>query len=365
MENRDLPIRARAEILDVPPYKQGRSVTNGFKLSSNENPFAPLPEVQEAFTAMAPRLGRYGAPPMTELREKIAARFGGSATVDNVYLGAGSVMILVQLLHAVAGPGDNFVYPWPSFEAYPTLGFIQGAEARPVPLREDHTHDADAMLKAIDERTRAVIVCTPNNPTATTLTAADFKRIIEGVPSDVLVILDEAYYEFVQDADAVRGEDVFGKYPNLVVLRTFSKAYGLATLRIGYGIGDPAIWALAGQVAVPLGVSLPAEAAASRVLDEDVRERMEALFAQLNERRERLVAGLQELGIEPAKSEANFIWIPTAPGIEPETVAEAFAERGSSVRPFIGHGTRITVGEEESIDLVVDVFRELLAKAGK
>lgn len=356
-DNATPPVRLRADVLAVPAYRQGAAPTKpGFKLSSNEMPFEPLPGVVEAVAQRAAGMNRYAAAAMPELRAIVAGEFGVS--LDHVHLGAGSVAILYQLVHAAAAQGDEYVHAWPSFEAYPSLGLAAGAVPVPVPLTDRAEHDLDAMADAVTERTRAILLCTPNNPTGPAIRRADFDRFMARVPGDVLVVLDEAYREFVTDADAVRGEEVLARHPNLVVLRTFSKAYGLAALRIGYGVGDPAILSAAASVAVPLSVTGIAESAALASLTPEARAAHAERIAVSNARRERLAAGLRGLGLDIPDAQGNFVWIPErSEGGVADAVALAaeIADEGTLVRPFAGHGVRISVGEEESLDLIVSL----------
>ena len=230
-----MPVRLRPEIVALPAYKQGKPASDdAFKLSSNENPFEPLPSVIAAVAAHT-AFNRYPDATALALRERLAARFG--LTPDEVHIGSGSVAILAQLILAAAGAGDEVVYSWRSFEAYPTLVAVAGATSVQVPNRADHGHDLPAMAAAITDNTRVVIVCSPNNPTGNIVTADEFEAFMASVPSDLLVILDEAYIEFTTDAAATNGPALLARYPNLVVLRTFSKAYGLAGLRVGYALG--------------------------------------------------------------------------------------------------------------------------------
>ena len=369
-EKPDTPVRVRDDVLAVPAYRQGAAPSSdGFKLSSNENPFDPLPSVL-ASMAEASTLNRYAAAAMTELRSEIAAAFeasrsgsetGDPVTAEHVHLGAGSVAILYQLVHAVAGAGDEVVYAWPSFEAYPALTLVPGARSVPVPLTDTYAHDLDAMADAITPRTRAVLLCTPNNPTGPAISREDFDRFMQRVPVDTLVVLDEAYREFVTDGRAVRGEDVLHAHPNLAVLRTFSKAYGLAALRIGYGIGHPALWQAAAVTQIPLSVTGLAEVAARASLAPAAQAENNARVTELCARRDRLVADLRALGIHVPDAQGNFVWIPEANGIDAMALAAAFTEAGTLVRPFAGHGVRISVGEAESLDVVTDIVRENLS----
>ncbi|WP_336660066.1 histidinol-phosphate transaminase [Leucobacter sp. USHLN153] len=360
-------VRFRPDVLAVPPYRQGAAPTKpGFKLSSNENPFAPLPEVLEAIAAHT-GVNRYAAVAMPELRETIGAEFGVPGS--HVHLAAGSVAILYQLVQAAAGAGDAYLHAWPSFEAYPALGLASGAEGVRVPLTATAEHDLDAMADAITESARVVLLCSPNNPTGPAIRRSDFDRFMARVPADTLVVLDEAYREFVTDPEAVRGEDVLGDHPNLVVLRTFSKAYGLAGLRIGYGVGDPAIFAAAASVAIPLSVTGIAEIAARASLTPAARAVNAERVAELAARRDALAAALRALGLAIPEAQGNFVWVPEAlisEGGVPDALALAasFADSGTLVRPFAGSGVRISVGEPESTAEVLRVIREHLVALG-
>lgn len=347
----EIPVRVRPEVAALPPYKQGRQAgAEAFKLSSNENPFDPLPGVLERVRA-ASALNRYPDASAARLRERLAERYGVGS--DAVHIGAGSVSILAQLVQATCGPGDELVYAWRSFEAYPWLAVVAGATAVHVPLGEGARHDFDAMAAAITDRTRAIIVCSPNNPTGPIVTQAEFDAFVQHVPADVLVILDEAYAEFVTDPDAVNGlRDPGGpRHPNVVVLRTFSKAYGLAGLRIGYAVGHPRVLDAARSTAIPLSVTAHAEEAALASLEAE-SELLERVHA-IAERRDRLAAALRDAGWSIPDAQGNFVWLPS--GDETLRFAAAFEEAGLIVRPFAGGGIRISVGEEESVDKVLRI----------
>ncbi|WP_336992118.1 histidinol-phosphate transaminase [Leucobacter sp. VD1] len=363
-ETAEPPVRIRTDVLATPAYRQGAAPTKpGFKLSSNENPFAPLPGVLEAVAQRAGEINRYAAAAMPELRAALAGEFGVS--LDHVHLAAGSVAILYQLVQAAAGPGDEYLYAWPSFEAYPSLGLASGATGVGVPLTASAEHDLDAFADAITDRTRVILLCTPNNPTGPAIRRADFDTFMTRVPADTLVVLDEAYREFVDAPDAVRGEDVLRAHPNLVVLRTFSKAYGLAALRIGYGVGHPAILSAAASVGIPLSVTGVAESAALASLTPAAREAHAERVAEISRRRDALAAGLRELGIAVPEAQGNFVWLPEGRdrgGVaNAQALADAFADAGTLVRPVAGHGLRISVGEAESIPEVLRVVSAFLA----
>jgi histidinol-phosphate aminotransferase len=347
----EIPVRVRAEVAALPPYKQGKQAgAEAFKLSSNENPFDPLPGVLARVQA-ASALNRYPDAAANRLRARLAERFG--VDVDGVHIGAGSVSILAQLVQATSGPGDEVIYAWRSFEAYPWLAVVAGSTAVQVPLTPDARHDLDAMAAAITDRTRAIIVCTPNNPTGPIVTQAEFDAFVARVPSDVLVILDEAYAEFVTAPDAVDGARVLagGAHPNVVVLRTFSKAFGLAGLRVGYAIGHPRVLDAARSTAIPLSVTAHAEEAALASLEAEAE--LIQRVRTIAERRDRLAAALREAGWRIPDAQGNFVWLPS--GDETVEVAAAFDAAGLIVRPFAGDGIRISVGEEESVEKVLRI----------
>ncbi|MCS3844341.1 histidinol-phosphate transaminase [Microbacterium sp. AK031] len=343
--------RIRPEIAALAPYRQGKQAgPDAFKLSSNENPFEPLPSVLEALAHTTP-INRYPDATATRLRERLAAGYG--VELDQVHVASGSVAILYQLVQAAASVGDEVVYAWRSFEAYPGLPLVAGATGVQVPLTADARHDLDAMADAVTEHTRAILLCTPNNPTGPIITSDEFAAFVAKVPADVLVILDEAYAEFVTAEDAVDGlaERVFERHPNVVVLRTFSKAYGLAGLRVGYAIGQARVLDAARATGIPLSVTAAAETAAIASLDAEA-ELLDRV-AVIVERRTRLLDGLRAQGWDVPDSQANFVWLPT--GERTDEVAAAFVAADIIVRPFSGDGIRVSVGEEASIDRVLHV----------
>ena len=346
-----IPVRVRPEIAALPPYKQGKQAGgDAFKLSSNENPFDPLPGVLEAVNA-ATALNRYPDATAGRLRRRLAERF--AVDDDSVHVAAGSVSILAQLVLATSGPGDEVIFAWRSFEAYPWLAVVAGATPIQVPLTADARHDLPAMAAAITDRTRVIIVCTPNNPTGPIVTQTEFDAFADTVPSDVLIILDEAYAEFVTDRESVDGLTVLGAEgrANVVVLRTFSKAFGLAGLRVGYAVGHPRILDAARSTSIPLSVTAHAEEAALASLEqEDELLRRVRVIAQ---RRDRLAAALRAAGWRIPQAQGNFVWLPG--GRETLELANAFDEAGLIVRPFAGDGLRISVGEEDSVEKVLAI----------
>lgn len=361
-----MTVPIRAAVAGLPAYKAGKPAGAGngptFKLSSNENPFAPLPEVLAAVQASCAAMNRY--PDMANAA--ILAALAEHLTTpevpvgeDNLAFGTGSVAVLYHLLQAVCEPGDEVVYAWRSFEAYPIAVQVCGAVGVQVPLRPDATHDLDAMAAAITPRTRAVLVCTPNNPTGPAVRHDDLERFIAAVPADVLIAVDEAYVEFVTDPAAARGLELFRDHPNVVVLRTFSKAYGLAGFRVGYAVAEPTLTTAIRAVSLPFGISVPAQAAVLAALSAH-----EALMARVGEivvARDTLVAGLAGLGFELPDTQANFVWF----GARAQTMAyaQAFTEAGLMVRPYVSgadwDGVRVTIGEPEANARVLEVAARL------
>lgn len=343
-------MRIRPEIAALPAYRQGKQAgADAFKLSSNENPFDPLPGVVEA-VQRAHGFNRYPDATASRLRARLAERFG--VTDDHVHIAAGSVSILFQLAQATSGHGDEILFSWRSFEAYPSLPVVAGAHGVTVPNDAAGGHDLDAMADAVTDRTRMIIVCSPNNPTGPIVTQEGFDAFLTRVPADILVVLDEAYAEFVTDPAAVDGARVLAAgHPNVVVLRTFSKAYGLAGLRVGYAVGDPRILGAARSTGIPLSVTAAAEEAALASLDAE--DELKVRVAELATRRDELATRLRGAGWEVPLAQGNFVWLPA--GDRALEVAAAFEEAGLIVRPFAGDGVRISIGEAESVDRIVEV----------
>lgn len=350
----DERVHIRPEIAVLPAYKQGRqAAADAFKLSSNENPFPPLPGVVEAVQAQT-AFNRYPDATALAVRAVLANRFG--TTVDEVHVAPGSVAILHELAKATSGPGDEIVYAWRSFEAYPGVVTVAGATSVQVPNRADGGHDLDAMAAAVTERTRMVIVCTPNNPTGPVVTGAEFEAFMARVPSSVLVVLDEAYAEFVTEPTAVRGAPLLERYPNLVVLRTFSKAYGLAGLRVGYALGPTYVLDAVRACAIPLSVTAQGQAAALASL-----ERESELLARVSEiaaLRDRIVTSLREQGWDVPDAQGNFVWLPT--GELTAHAAERFEQAGIIVRAFGNEGIRVSIGEHEAVGTLLETARSLV-----
>ncbi|GGH33283.1 histidinol-phosphate transaminase [Microbacterium album] len=351
-------LRVRADLAEVPAYKQGRSADAGddrviYKISSNENPYAPLPSVVDAVADALAGINRYPESAASALTARLAGRFGVAG--EHLVFGAGSVEIVSQLMRATAGPGDEVLFAWRSFEAYPMLARAAGAVPVQVPLTADHRHDLPAMLAAITDRTRLVIVCNPNNPTGTTIGDAELRAFIDAVPPHLPVLIDEAYLHFNQRADSPAGIEYFRAYPNVVVAHTFSKAYGLAGVRVGYAIAPTTLAAAMRKVSVPFGVTSLAQVSAIASLDAEpeLQERVDALVAE----RERVVSALTAAGWQLPETQTNFLWFPLG-----EHTADAmgvFDAHGLVVRGFPGEGLRATIAETEANDRLIAAATEL------
>lgn len=333
----------------VPGARGAAGASEPVKLSSNENPLPPLPSVVEAIARASGGINRYPDMFAVDLTERIADAAG--VAPDRVAVGGGSVAVLAHILQAFAGPGDEVLYAWRSFEAYPILARAVGAATVEAPLAAGARHDLDAMLAAITERTKVVLVCSPNNPTGTAVRADELARFMDAVPPHVLVVLDEAYLEFVTDPAAVRSADVLGRWPNLVVLRTFSKAYGLAGLRVGHALGEPDIIGAVRAVVTPFSVSGVAQAAAIASLDAEAEllDRVQGIVAE----RDRVAAALRADGWEVPDAQGNFLWL--ALGEQTSDFAAALAAESPSllVRPFAGDGVRVSIGTAEENDALL------------
>jgi histidinol-phosphate aminotransferase len=337
----------RADLDALPSYVPGRSpadlarelgLPEAIKLASNEVPYGPLPGVVEAITEAAAGVHRYPDMGVVALRAALAERH--DVAPERIATGCGSVALCEHLARATCLPGDEILYSWRSFEAYPIIVATTGATSVRVPNNAAHGHDLAAMAAAVTDRTRMVLVCNPNNPTGTSVRRADLDRFLDAVPDDVLVVLDEAYREFVTDPDVPDGLRVYGDRPNVVVLRTLSKAWGLAGLRVGFLVAPPEVAAAVRKVVTPFSTSAVAQAAALAALgqQEEVARRCALVIAE----RDRLGEAVRKLGVDVPDSQANFIWLPL--GERSVEFGAACESRGVIVRPFAGDGVRVTVG---------------------
>ncbi|GAB1694815.1 histidinol-phosphate transaminase [Krasilnikovia sp. M28-CT-15] len=354
----------RADLDALPAYVAGRNVadlardlglTEAIKLASNEVPYGPLPGVPEAIAEAARTVHRYPDMGVVALRDKLADRYG--VRPDRIVTGCGSVALAETLAKATCLPGDEIVHAWRSFEAYPIIATGAGATGVRVPNTAGHGHDLSAMADAITDRTRLVIVCNPNNPTGTSVRRAELDRFLAQVPDDVLVVLDEAYREFVTDEQVPDALETYGDRPNVVVLRTMSKAWGLAGLRMGFLVAQPEVAATIRKVVTPFSTNLLAQAAALAALDaeDEVTRRCAVIIAE----RDRVTEALRKLQLEVPASQANFVWLPL--GDRAAAFGAACESRGVIVRAFQPEGVRVTIGTPEENDAFLAAAEQALA----
>jgi histidinol-phosphate aminotransferase len=357
------PRRALDAIASYTPGKAAetvmreQSLDSAVKLASNENPFSPLPSVLAAIDgSAAASLNRYADHRAVAVRRALAARYGLEPA--NVAVGCGSVGVLQQVLLAYVDPGDEVLYNWRTFEAYPIATALVGGVEVAVPTRFEAL-DIPALAKAVTERTRVVFVCSPNNPTGTVVAEEELLALLDAVPDDCLVVLDEAYHEYVTAAHAPDALAVLDAHPNLAVLRTFSKAYGLAALRIGYLLGHPEVAASVDKALTPFAVNGLAQAAALASLeaDEELSARVDETLAE----RERVAGALRRRGYSVPDAQANFVWLPA--GATAAALAAAMERRGVVARPFPGDGVRVTVGAPEENDRFLAAFEAAASEA--
>ncbi|MFC4591657.1 histidinol-phosphate transaminase [Sphaerisporangium corydalis] len=339
--------RFRRILDELPAYRAGKAVVSAdgrsFKLSSNECPYDPLPSVVEAVATAAREMHRYPDPASAALTDALAERY--KVPREHLALGAGSVTVAQQLFEAVSEPGAEVIYAWRSFEAYPLLADLAGVTSVRVPLT-DETHDLQAMAAAITPATRMIFVCNPNNPTGTANRSEELTVFLDQVPEDVLVVLDEAYREYVRDVDVPDGLGLYPDRPNVAVLRTFSKAYGLAGLRVGYLIAHEPVASAVRKTTVPFAVNAIAQAAAiaSLAAEDELLERVEAVVKERTRVRETLLG--QGWAVPP--SEANFVWLRL--GDHTGEFADRCAVDGVAVRPFGAEGARVSIGSPDAND---------------
>lgn len=353
--------RIREALSRLPAYVPGKPAAapegvTAYKLSSNENPYPPLPSVLKVVREAAASMNRYPDMAVTGLTRALAEHLDVPA--ECLATGTGSVGVLGQVVQACCDAGDEVVFAWRSFEAYPIVTTLAGAVPVQVPLDEAHRHRLDAMADAITDRTRVVLVCTPNNPTGTVVHDDELRAFLARVPADVLVVIDEAYLEFVQDVETPDALAIWREHPNVMVLRTFSKAYGLAGLRVGYGVAHPEMAAALRKTAVPFGVNSLAQAAAVASLGvaDELQERVDALVKE----RGRVADGLRDQGWDLAPSEANFVWFDL--GEESTAFTAACEEAGLMVRQYGTDGVRVTIGESAANDRLLEVCARWLAR---
>ncbi|MCZ4125216.1 histidinol-phosphate transaminase [Streptomyces sp. H39-S7] len=346
-----MTVEGRRDLAAIPPYNIPTQRPEAVLLNSNEWPGPPSAAVQQAIRDAAARGNRYPAWSSDEL----VARLAEHHDLDPgwISVGCGSVSLCQQVVQATCGPLDEVIHAWRSFEAYPVVARVHGAVATEVPLTRYHVHDLDAMAAAVTERTRLIFVCNPNNPTGTAVRTVELTRFLDRVPAHVLVVLDEAYREFVTDPDVPDGIPLALERDNVAVLRTFSKAYGLAGIRVGYCVAPPSVTGVVAKVAIPFAVSRTAQAAALAALGE-TRESSTAC-RRVTAERDRVHGELRALGYEVSPSQANFHWLPLG------SVSAAFGahceKESVLVRVFGTEGVRVTVGSPAENDLLLSAAR--------
>jgi histidinol-phosphate aminotransferase len=331
------------------------------KLASNESPYPPLKEIVDAAAAALAGAHRYPDPTNAALRRKLADRHGVPA--NRIAVGNGSCDVLLAAGEALLEPGAEVVYAWPSFSVYPHLAAAAGARAIEVPLDADHRHDLEAMVKEVTVATRLLIVCNPNNPTSTAVPLDEIAELLKRVPRHVCVILDEAYVEFSVLQDPEDSIDMLKRHPNLVLLRTFSKVYGLCGLRVGYALcGSDEFRTAVDQIRQPFFCNAAAQAAAVEALNhqDEVARRVERNLAE----RIGLEQGLSELGIECAESQANFLWFDLGEDRDEAEIVRGLAQRGVLVRAGTALGRegalRVTVGTQAENERFLEALGALL-----
>ena len=350
--------RLRPALAGLPVYVPGKTVPGAIKLASNETVLGPLPSVRAAIEDATALLNRYPDNGCVALKAALARHVGPGFAPENIAVGCGSVSLCQQLVQITASVGDEVIFGWRSFELYPPQAQVAGAAPIQVPLT-DHTYDLDAMLAAVTDRTRLIFVCNPNNPTSTVVEPDALTRFVEAVPPHIVVAIDEAYVEYIRDGMAPDSLGLVQTHSNVVVLRTFSKAYGLAGVRVGYAIGQPDLITALDKVYVPFTVSNIAQAAAIASLDaaDELLARTDAVVAE----RSRVSAELRAAGFTLPPSQANFVWLPL--GSRTRDFLKRAADARIVVRPYGTDGVRVTIGAPEENDALLRFARNWTSAA--
>jgi histidinol-phosphate aminotransferase len=346
----------------MPSYKPGKDakqteqelgITDAIKLASNENPMEPIPEVIDAITDVVAGINRYADHRAVEMRQTIADWQG--LPVEHVTVGAGSSAILHRLVSAYVDPGDEVLYPWRSFEVYPIYTRLLDGEPVTVPLVNE-TADLTGLLEAITEKTKLIMIANPNNPTGTALTTAALAEFCASVPDRVIVVIDEAYFEFVEPTFGNSVTDLLPDHRNAIVTRTFSKAQGLAGLRVGYAMGDPDIITAIDKTQMPFAVSMPSQAAAIAAVNhaDKIAERVEGIVSE----RARVISEVRRWGVEVPNSQANFFYLPL--GEKSNDVFASMERDGVVTRLFDQLGVRITISTPAENDRMLAALKGAL-----
>jgi histidinol-phosphate aminotransferase len=350
-----MTVRLRPAMGALPSYVPGRKHPGAVILASNESPYGLLPSVKEVIGGLTAGVSRYPDMSSARLIEAIAAHH--DVEPSRIAVGAGSVEVVAQIAAAVVDADDEVVFGWRAFEAYPIITAVVGGHAVQVPLK-DHTHDLEAMADAVTDRTRLVLICNPNNPTGTAVGAVALTRLMDRVPDDILVVVDEAYRHYADPTEIPDALALLGDRPNVVVTRTFSKAYGLAGLRVGYCVAAPDVATAVRKTQTPFSVSGLAQECAIAALADDTEVIRRAALTVAE--RVRMSERLTELGYEVAPSQANFLWLVL--GDAATDLAAKAAAAGVIVRPFPDEGVRVTIGLPEENDQFLGVASEWAAR---
>jgi len=342
-----------ARVREIPVYPAAATYAFGgelVKLASNETPFEPHPQVLEAVEAQLRTLNRYPDPERNALRRRLSERTGVPA--GRIAVGNGSCELLLAAADAMLEPGTELVYAWPSFSMYPQLAAMSGARGVTVPLTGAGEHDLEAMAREVTAATRIALVCNPNNPTATALSPSAIDQFVGELPRHVAVILDEAYVEFSSLQDPDESIALLDRHPNLILLRTFSKVYGLCGLRVGYALGSEEFRLAVDRVRQPFSVNALAQAAASEALNhvDELERRVEQTAIE----RLHVESELEERGVKTTDSQANFSWVSLGEPENEDEVVGGLAERGVIVRAGKALGEegwmRVTYGTRREND---------------
>ncbi len=357
-------------ILEIKPYQPGKPVEElerelgiqgAIKIASNENPHGPSPKALAAMRDALGDMNRYPDGAAFALREKLADRFG--IETNQLIFGCGADEVLELLAKSFLRPGDEVVYAWPSFAMYPVVVKGMGATSVQVPLDEDLQHDLDAMAKAVNERTKMVILCNPNNPTGTTFGKRAFEAFVKSLPRDLILVVDEVYWDFARSDDFPDTLGCIAGRPGTISVRSFSKIYGLAGMRIGYGICDAELADILNRARHPFNVSRLAEIAAVAALDDT--EHVERTLRLNREGAELITREFEALGLRVWPTDTNFMLVKLdRPGTE---VYEALLREGVIVRPLPGTGldqhVRVTIGTPAENQKLIDAVRKVVGRA--
>lgn len=359
----DMTSLFREDLSSIPAYVPGRTIPGAIKIASNEVTDGPGQVVLDAVTAAVSGCNRYPDTSSAELRVAIANALNRDLQAQNmstdshitpaqIVVGNGSVSLLQHLIQATCPAGANVVMAWRSFEAYPIMGHVAQANLVQVPNLPDGKHDLDAMAEAAqDPNTGIVLLCNPNNPTGETFSHIDLEEFLQKVPRTVLVALDEAYYHYNRLGTFPHSLELLSDYPNLVVLRTFSKAYGLAGLRVGYLLGSEEACQELSKVVTPFATNVVAQAAAVVALT--IRDQLLARTDLIVDERQRVTQALRDMGFEVHNSEANFVWLPRT---DAQQLTDYLTEQKILVRGFVGDGIRVTISTPAENDQFLDAI---------